>query len=210
LSAFSYREAFANLGRLKESKAEISPGECLFRPIGRCSAEEVTMLADRKMASRFVLAASAISLALLFTAGSAASTPTPFDVLKGSWRGDGSLKLQDGKRETLGCTAYYRSSGGGDMLGVALRCAGKTTKFELRSYLDYKGGSVSGSWEERTFNASGDASGVLKPGSMRLNFRGGVSGNMSVAFTSSSQSISISIASAGAAVTGIHLKLHRR
>jgi beta-xylosidase len=94
-------------------------------------------------------------------------------------------------------------------LGVALRCAGETSKFELRSHLDYDGSKVTGSWEERTFNASGDASGVMKPGSLRLHFHGGVSGDMTVAFTTSRQSISITV-DAGGAVSGVHLQMSRR
>ncbi len=170
------------------------------------------MLTIRKLTSGIVPAAFAVALAssALLTAGSAASAPTPFEIVKGSWGGGGSLTLEKGKTEKLGCTAYYTSSGGGRNLGVALRCAGETSKFELRSHLDYENGKVSGSWEERTFNASGDASGVLKPGSMRLHFHGGISGDMSVAFSASSQTISISIATSGAAVTGVRINMSRR
>jgi hypothetical protein len=166
----------------------------------------------RKTASGLVPAAFALSIAssVLLTGGSAASAPAPFEVVKGSWGGGGSLTLEGGKSEKLDCTAYYTSSGGGRKLGVALRCAGQSTKFELRSHLDNTGGMVSGSWEERTFNASGDTSGVLKPGRLSLHFHGGVAGNMSVAFSASRQSISISIATAGAAVTGIHINMGRR
>ena len=120
-----------------------------------------------------------------------------------------NLTLEGGKHEKLDCTAYYTSSGGGRNLGVALRCAGETSKFELRSHLDYDAGKISGSWEERVFNASGDASGIVKPGSIRLHFSGGVSGDMTVAFTASSQSISISV-DAGGAVSGVHLQMSRR
>jgi hypothetical protein len=170
------------------------------------------VLRVRTLTSGIGPAALILSLAstALLTAGSAASAPTPFEVVKGSWGGGGSLTLEKGKSEKLACTAYYTSSGGGKNLGVALRCAGETSKFELRSHLDYADGKVSGNWEERTFNASGDASGVLKPGSMRLHFHGAISGDMSVAFSASRQSISISIASAGAAVSGVRISLSRR
>jgi len=166
----------------------------------------------RTMASGLVPVAFALSMATsaLLTAGSAASSPSPFEVVKGSWGGGGSLTLEGGKSEKLDCTAYYTSSGGGRKLGVALRCAGQTSKFELRSHLDNTGDKVSGSWEERTFNASGDTSGVLKPGTLRLHFHGGVAGNMSVAFSASRQSITISVATPGAAVTGIHINMRRR
>jgi hypothetical protein len=166
------------------------------------------MLAYRKLACRRGLAVS-LALSALLLAGPAASTPSPFDTVKGSWGGGGNLTLEGGKHEKLDCTAYYTSSGGGRNLGVALRCAGETRKFELRSHLDYDAGKISGSWEERVFNASGDASGNVKPGSIQLHFSGGVSGDMTVAFTASSQSISISV-DAGGAVSGVHLQMSRR
>lgn len=170
------------------------------------------MLTARKYTSGICPAAFAALLAssALLTAGSAASAPTPFELVKGSWGGGGSLTLAKGKHEKLVCRAYYTSSGGGRNLGVALRCSGQTSKFELRSHLDYDSGKVSGSWEERTFNASGAASGVLKSGSLRLHFHGGISGDMSVSFSASRQSITIVVASAGAAVTGVHVSLRRQ
>ncbi len=183
----------------------VPPNWTLF-PLNRW---RLPVLTHRKMAS--VLAALALSIAsgALLAAGSAAAAPMPFEIVKGSWGGGGSLTLDKGKSEKLSCSAYYTSSGGGRKLGVALRCAGATSKFELRSHLDNNAGKVSGSWEERTFNASGEASGMLQPGSIELHFHGGVSGNMSVAFSASSQSITIAISSAGAAVTGVHLKMSR-
>ena len=154
--------------------------------------------------------AGLIGLGTLLAADPAASAQTPFEIVKGSWGGGGSLTLAEGKRENLSCNAYYTSSGGGHNLGVALRCAGQTSKFELRSHLQYDGGKVSGSWEERTFNASGNTSGTLNPGSMRLNFHGGISGNMSVSFSAASQSISIKIDTGGSAVAGVRISLRRR
>jgi hypothetical protein len=146
---------------------------------------------------------------LMFISGSATSAPPPFEMVKGSWSGGGNLTLEVGKSEKLSCNGYYTSSGGGQKLGVALRCNGETNKFELRSHLSYDQGKVSGTWEERTFNASGDTSGDLKPGHMNLNFHGGVAGNMSVDFSESSQSIAISIATDGAAVAGAKISLRR-
>ena len=171
---------------------------------------EASLLTYRKTASRLAALTLWVAAGALFAAGPAAAAPMPFELVKGSWGGGGSLTLEKGKSEKLSCTAYYTSSRGGRNLGVALRCAGQTSGFELRSHLDNNAGKVSGTWEERTFNASGNASGTLKPGSITLHFHGGVSGDMSVAFSASSQSIAISISTGGAAVTGVHLNLSRR
>lgn len=166
------------------------------------------MLAHQK--SLFAAFALTLASSALLLSGSAQSAPTPFDLVKGSWGGGGSLTFQGGKREKLGCNAYYTSSDGGSKLGVALRCAGQNGKFELRSHLNYAGGKVSGSWEERVYNASGETNGDLKPGHLNLHFHGGIAGTMSVAFSASRQSIAISIATAGAAVSGVRISLRRR
>ena len=152
--------------------------------------------------------AGALALALL-VARQAVAVPTPFDTVKGSWVGGGALNYKDGRSETLACTAYYTSSGEGEALTTALRCTGPSGKFELRSHLSYAGGKVNGSWEERTYNASGDASGTLNPGNLRLNFSGGVAGNMTVAFSAATQTVSIAIATSEVPVKGMRFDFKR-
>ena len=151
---------------------------------------------------------AALILALL--AGSpAVAVPTPFDTVKGSWVGGGALNYKDGRSEKLDCTAYYTSSGEGEALTTALRCSGPSGKLELRSHLSYAGGKVSGSWEERTYNASGDASGTLTPGNLRLNISGGVAGSMTVAFSAATQTVSITLATSEVPVKAMHFDFKR-
>jgi len=152
--------------------------------------------------------AGALALALL-VARPAVAVPTPFDTVKGSWVGGGALKYKDGRSDTLACTAYYTSSGEGETLTTALRCTGPSGKFELRSHLSYAGGKVNGSWEEHTYNASGDAYGTLNPGNLRLNFSGGVAGNMTVAFSAATQTVSIAIATSEVPVKGMRFDFKR-
>jgi hypothetical protein len=135
--------------------------------------------------------AGALAIALLVTAPAFAETP--FALVKGDWVGGGELNFKDGSKEKLSCKAYYTSSDDGNTLTTAYRCAGSSNKVELRCRLNHANGKVDGTWEERTFNASGDASGTLKTGSLRLNFRGGVAGSMTVSFSETSQTVSISI-----------------
>ena len=153
-----------------------------------------------------VMAAFVLALA---TACPAVAVPTPFDVVKGSWVGGGALNFKDGRSEKLACTAYYTSSGEGEALTTALRCTGPSGKLELRSHLSYAGGKVSGSWEERTYNASGDASGTLTPGNLRLNISGGVAGSMTVAFSAASQTVSITLATSEVPVKAMHFDFKR-
>jgi hypothetical protein len=112
----------------------------------------------KRQAGVFVATAkltAALALTLL-TACPAGAVSTPFDALKGTWVGGGTLNFKDGRSEKLDCNAYYTSSADGKALTTALRCSGPSRKVELRSHLSYADGKVSGSWEERTNNASGE------------------------------------------------------
>ena len=160
------------------------------------------------------LARSALTVlftaAVLFAANRGAAAATPFDVLNGNWEGGGSLSFENGQSEKLGCSGYYKSSDGGNSLSIVIKCTGPQSKLELRTKLDYAGGKVSGSWEERTYNASGSASGAATPNSLNLQFSGGLQGNMSIAFSPSSQSVSVSVSTSGAGLKGAHVSLSRR
>ena len=161
-----------------------------------------------RVSSTPVKVTAALALALL-AACPAGAASTPFEVVKGSWVGGGTLNFKDGRSEKLECNAYYTGSADGNALTTALRCSGPSGKLELRSHLSYAGGKVSGSWEERTYNASGDASGTLDPGNLRLNIRGGVAGSMTVAFSASSQSVSITLSTSEVPVKGMHFDMKR-
>ncbi len=113
----------------------------------------------------------------------------PFDTLLGSWRGSGQIVLSDGRRERLTCNAYY--TGGGSQLGMAIRCQSDTSNVEIRSKLSLSGSRISGTWEERTFNASGTASGSASGDRISLQISGGVSGTMQVSYSGSRQSVAI-------------------
>src|SRR5690606_32463093 len=110
----------------------------------------------------------------------AASTPgfanPSFEPLLGSWGGSGTYRLQDGTSERLKCDAYY--TGSGTQLGIAVRCSGKSNKIEMRSKVSSNSGALSGSWEERTYNASGNVTGKLTEQNLTLTITGGVAGSM--------------------------------
>jgi hypothetical protein len=135
-----------------------------------------------------VLAMTASLTLAALPVGEAAANP--FDTLLGSWRGSGQIVLNDGRRERLTCNAYY--TGGGSQLGMAIRCQSDTSNVEIRSKLSLSGSRISGTWEERTFNASGTASGSASGDRISLSIAGGVAGSMQVSFSNSRQSVSIS------------------
>jgi hypothetical protein len=158
-------------------------------------------------------ALNSISLASLVVAmnlvtGSPVNAASPFNTLNGAWSGSGRVMLEGGQTERLRCQASYRSSSGGNHLGLSIRCASAANAIELRGDLNYSGGHVSGSWEERSHGASGDASGRATDNSVVLRFGGTASGTMSVALSGSSHTVSI--ASQGTPLRTIHVSLSRR
>ena len=150
-------------------------------------------------------AALALSLFAFPAAKPALSDPGPFNTLLGSWGGSGEYSLADGTRERIKCNAYY--TGGGTQLGMAIRCSGGSNKIEIRSKLNSSGGRITGHWEERTFNAQGDASGTATGDRITLQITGAVSGSMSVAYTASSQTVSI--ATQNIALRSVNISLNR-
>ncbi|HXG79997.1 MAG TPA: hypothetical protein VNJ31_11765, partial [Methyloceanibacter sp.] len=135
----------------------------------------------------------------------AASAAGPFDVLLGSWRGSGQIRLTDGRTERLKCNAYY--TGGGSQLGMAIRCQSESSNVEIRSKLSQSGSRITGTWEERTFNAAGTASGQASGNKMTLQISGGVSGTMRVSYSGSRQSVAIS--TQGIALQSVTIDLTR-
>lgn len=152
-----------------------------------------------------LVAALALSLFAFPTAKPALSDPGPFNTLLGSWGGTGEYSLADGTRERIKCNAYY--TGGGSQLGMAIRCSGGNNKIEIRSKLNNSGGRITGHWEERTFNAEGDASGTATGDRITLQISGAVTGNMSVSYTAKSQSVSI--ATSNIALRSVNITLSR-
>lgn len=149
-----------------------------------------------------------ISAVALFHGSANAAADNPFATLAGSWSGQGKIRLEGGKSETIRCRAYYTTSDGGSELGMAIRCASASNKIEMRASLNYSNGSVSGSWEERTFNASGQVKGQATSSKLTLSIAGGgLNGSMSVQLGGASQSVSIS--TTGSTFQGLDLSLSR-
>jgi hypothetical protein len=133
-------------------------------------------------------ALAAFAIAVCLAAGARAATP--FDSLLGSWSGSGQIRYESGQPDAVKCTAYY--TGGGQELRLAIRCSSSSNDIEIRGQLSQQADKVSGTWEERTYNASGTATGKMAGGRMTLSIEGGgFSGSMSVAFEASRQTVVI-------------------
>jgi hypothetical protein len=160
----------------------------------------------------FVLAATA-AMALGSPAvqaqGALGAPVSPFAQLGGTWSGDGRVRFADGSSEQIRCRAYYNPKDGGRQLGLAIRCASTSYKMDIRASLLDDNGRVTGTWEERTFNATGHATGRATSGNVSLAIAGGgLSGTMSVSFRRSSQKVAI--ITSGDSLRGVSMNLTRR
>lgn len=119
-----------------------------------------------------------------------ASAQNVVSTLAGAWNGSGRILYTDGSSEGIRCTAYY--TGSGSDLGMAIQCTSDKNPIHIRSKLKISGNRATGNWEERTFNASGTASGSVSANSMSLAIEGGgFSGSMSVSFSKSSHTVTV-------------------
>lgn len=152
----------------------------------------------------------AVGVAGLFvmSAAGSAAAQSPFAGLTGTWRGSAMVQLASGSSETLKCQAYYTPKDSGSELGLAIRCASASNKIELRAQLASAGGTVSGHWEERTYNAVGDVSGQAVDGRLTLSINGGgFKGSMAVRTNGASQTVNIK--TEGITLQGVNINLSR-
>jgi hypothetical protein len=136
----------------------------------------------------------------------AAASDVSLAALAGTWRGDGTMSFESGQTESVSCNGYYKGAG---HLSVVIRCKGVSSNFELRSKLLSDGDKVSGNWEERTYNATGDVSGVSSGGRLNLQFSGTLTGSLEMIFSSSTQSVSVSVGTKGAGIKDVRVSLTR-
>ena len=154
-----------------------------------------------------MLATALSTICIAIPLPAAAADSPAVAALLGAWSGGGTIRYTDGSSEAIRCTAYY--TGGGSELRMAIQCQSKTNPIHIRSRLRIDGSRASGDWEERTFNASGAASGQAGGGSMSLSLSGGgFSGSMAVSFSKSRHTVNIS--TQGIAMSKAMITLDRR
>lgn len=144
---------------------------------------------------RTLAAMAAVGLLAIVIAGAtpsgSASAQSPFRSLDGVWSGQGRVVLDNGNTERLSCRANYSQRASGSGLGMSIRCASSSYKIELRATLASAGGNLSGTWEERAYNAEGTLTGRATGSTLSLAFEGNITGSMSLNFSDRKQTISI-------------------
>lgn len=148
----------------------------------------------------------AAALAILAFLGPARAE-SPFSALTGAWSGGGQVKLAGGQSESIRCRAYYNAKSA-SAVNLAIRCASASHKIDMRASLSAAGESVSGTWEERSFNAVGTVAGKATPASLKLAISGGgLTGSLSIDTEGANQSIRIS--AEGVGFTGLTMRLSK-
>jgi hypothetical protein len=151
----------------------------------------------------------AVLAVALVSAGahSAGAGDNPFPALVGSWSGAGEARFDNGQSESMRCKGYYTADGA-QGIGPAIRCANAAAKIDLRAKLTYSNGSVSGDWEERTYNASGTVAGKASAEKVMVTITGGgLTGSMAVANGGSGHSVTIN--TKGTGLKGVVISLTR-
>jgi hypothetical protein len=128
--------------------------------------------------------------------------------MSGFWKGPGRIEFSEGTSEALVCKAYYAAFDQAERLSIVLRCASRSNKIELRANLAADGRRLTGTWEERTFNASGTATGYAMDGEITLTIEGGGFTATMLVIQEEGQQI-VSISARGVAFRKVSISLSR-
>jgi hypothetical protein len=133
-------------------------------------------------------------------------TDTVIDQLRGSWIGVGRADFDGGATENMRCTAYYRTPAALE-LQLAIRCARQDSRVEFRGALKRDGTRLTGTWQERTYNAEGTFDGTLSATEVALAFEGVARGTLSLRMEGQRQIVELT--SAGTSLRGFSIALDR-
>jgi hypothetical protein len=137
---------------------------------------------------------------------SSSRAESPFDGLRGSWSGGGTVRMTDGGQERIRCAASYSPSGAN--LQMTLRCASDSYKVNLTGQITSSGGKLSGKWSEASRQINGDLTGTAKAGIIQASATGpAFSAALNVRTTGSTQSITIQ--APGTPVSNVAIALKR-
>jgi hypothetical protein len=156
-----------------------------------------------------IVRAGLLLAALTLPAGAAQAATSPFTPMAGSWSGGGVLNTTDGNQERLRCRAAYDVGAAGSQLRLNLRCASDNYNFDLAGDVQYRGGAISGSWNEASRNASGTVSGHAAGDHIEVLARG-QSFSAELSLTTRGGRQSVSIHPEGTNVRAVSLELGRR
>ena len=153
------------------------------------------------------VAALAVTASLLtFTIPTAQAADGPLAYFAGNWSGAGKITVQNGSSERIRCRSSNTASG--NSLGLTLRCASDSYKFELASDITSDGGNLSGSWNETTRGVVGSLTGKASGNNITATANA-VGFNAALAIRASGNSLSVSIRSPGSEISEVAISMSR-
>lgn len=121
-----------------------------------------------------------------------ARAATPIEAMAGYWSGAGSVALNSGKTERVKCAVTYKIGDAGGQIKQNMRCASQDYTINATADLRVHGGNVTGSWEEKTYSATGQVSGRFAGNAFNLSIKGAnFSAAMNLSVSDCKQTISI-------------------
>lgn len=135
--------------------------------------------------------AAAVGLTLAAALAATGAAAGPIEDLDGYWTGTGTVVLSESK-ERVKCAVRYRVGRGGTHIRQTMRCASADYSINATAELSVRGGQVEGSWEEKTYSATGQVTGRYTGSSFVLSIKGAnFSAAMNVGLSTCKQSITI-------------------
>jgi hypothetical protein len=112
--------------------------------------------------------------------------------LAGYWTGGGTVYLKNRSTEKVKCAVIYRVGAGGTLVKQTLRCASPDYTINATAELRVSGAQVAGTWEEKTYSATGQVSGRQTGSGFALTIAGAnFSAAMSLGVSGCKQTINI-------------------
>jgi hypothetical protein len=148
-----------------------------------------------------------LGTAVVFSASAAYAQSAPFAGMAGVWAGSGTITLDSGASERIRCRATYAVSRDGDGLNQSLVCASDSYKFDLKSDVIAKDGSLSGTWSESSRNVTGSLEGHAGGGQFNVVVSApAFTANLTLKTSGNKQSVTIS---AQSQIKGASISLSR-
>ena len=128
--------------------------------------------------------------------------------LVGDWQGRGTVKLANGGEEPVRCRVSYAQVRG-NVVDQSLRCASISYRIDAVSRVQTSGRRLTGTWEEKRFETSGDLSGALRDDGFTMRLVGtAFTAGMNVEVDSCTQVMDINVN--GIDIRQISMKLRKR
>lgn len=142
------------------------------------------------MKARFCLAVAGACAATFAMVCAVPASANPFEELKGSWRGGGSISPLGGAPERVSCRATY--GGGSGALTQNLVCKAASFSLSINANMKVSNEKLSGSWSESFTGTNGSVSGLARGNLVLVRISGAkFNGRMNINVSKGSHSLSL-------------------